>query len=144
MSWEESHPSSRNHRMYLSLTIDFQNCDLAIFAELWRGMSLFLNFYINFLSRFGKSSVVHYLFRIFGFEKSVPCRYHIVCACSSGYETSITAECEGLGDIRAFMYERQSFMSFLVCFLNVSSIFGNGGSHFNVFPRSPSIPIAQR
>ena len=35
------------------------------------------------------------------------------------------------------MKETQSFMSFFVCFLNVSVISGNGDDHFNVFPRSP-------
>ena len=46
--------------------------------------------------------------------------------------------------LRALMRDTQSLINFLVYFLKVSVISGNGGSHFKVFPRSPWVPIAQR
>lgn len=35
-------------------------------------------------------------------------------------------------------------MAFLVCFLKVSVMEGNGGFHLSDVPRSPSVPIVHR
>jgi hypothetical protein len=48
------------------------------------------------------------------------------------------------GCIRAFMYETQSLIAFLVHFLKVSDRSGKGGSQCKEVPRSPCVPIAHR
>lgn len=54
--------------MNLRLTVDLQYCNLAIFAEFWRGVSLFFNFDVDFLSCLRQSAVGHYCFGILSFN----------------------------------------------------------------------------
>lgn len=78
-----AYPTSCNHGVDLSLTVDLQDCDLAILAEFRGRVGLALYFFVDFAAGGEEAFVGEDLFGVLGFEECCPGCDHVVSCCPS-------------------------------------------------------------